>query len=67
MENYFLHSGSYPLEKKVRCCVDLETKGAFDATFTCFIIIIIIFTVVWIENYTAFYNIKVSKLQYWGN
>lgn len=63
MENYFLHSGSYPLEKKVRCCVDLETKGAFDATFMVFYF----FTVVWIENYTAFYNIKVSKLQYWGN
>lgn len=39
-------------EKKVHCCVDLETKGAFDATFVVF------FIVVWTENFTGFIQYK---------
>lgn len=43
MEKYFLHSVSYPLEKKVCCCVELVTKGAYDATVIVFSTINVLF------------------------
>lgn len=45
MENYFLHSVSYPLKK--------GTNGAFDATLCCFFN-----TVVWTEEFTGFVEYK---------